>query len=220
MSLAPRLFMSKERRYETDTWYLCLSENSQIYEDCVVKSLVHVKNFITSAAHETIHATIVNTSTGAHTRIMAERHTDYDWVTLGRWGSTYKYSTSKSTKGSRSKSECSATDRNRSLSLRSLYFPGDDFKVIHLAEILEHSSKMGGPYNPFTRNCYWFASSVYTKAKRDFSGVETLQPCHKWQGLPRFCFNLFEKKRDDAARALVEEIEWEMIHGPKSFPSP
>ncbi|KAI1464731.1 uncharacterized protein F4812DRAFT_466970 [Daldinia caldariorum] len=176
MSLVKDLFSNREHEFETTRWHSRLSKDASCYENCVVKSVIHVKSVASSLAHESLHIAIENTVTGARTRIVAERNVSNDLVVLGRWGSTHhplgQQDSDGNTKSNGSRSVGSSTIFRPVLPLRSLKFTTDSFTVVRLAEILKQTTVVGGPWCPVGSNCYWFAATVYKSIKKQFSCVE------------------------------------------------
>ncbi|KAL5590982.1 hypothetical protein FOBRF1_014539 [Fusarium oxysporum] len=174
----PNLFEDNEKTIETQEWYSLLSESPDDYNNCVVKTLTHVKNLHSQVDHEYLQAIIEDLDTGNRTRLIAERQTGQDQVILGRWASSKSFTLSSG--GGISSSGGSSKDLP--LPLFSLTFKSDNLKVLDLAGILAKTTKIGGNYNLFTKGCYWFAITSYTALKLKFSGFEERLYFWGWRG--------------------------------------
>ncbi|KAI1808475.1 hypothetical protein F4811DRAFT_548863 [Daldinia bambusicola] len=214
MSWVKDLFSNREHELRTSSWYSRISKDAPSYENCVVKSVTHVKSVACSLAHESLHIAIENTATGARTRIVAERNISGDWVVLGRWGSTYhplgERGSAGNTKSSGGRSVGSSIVFRSVLPLRSLKFTTDNFKVIQLAEILKQTTVTGGPWSPVEKNCYWFASTVYKSIKQKLSCVETQFNFYVWRHFPRLYLKFFLWNYKKTAKEFEQNIknEW------------
>lgn len=176
----PNLFEDKEKTIQTQEWYSLLSASPDTYQNCIVRTLTHVKNLRSSVVHEYLQVIIEDTDSGIRTRLIAERQTAQDQVILGRWPA--KQSSSFALLSSSSGST-SGPSGDLPLPLFSLTFKTNDFKVLHLAKILAEITNAGGPYNLVTgKHCYWFAITAYTCLKMAFSCLEEPWYFWNWRG--------------------------------------
>ncbi|KAL7934428.1 ankyrin repeat-containing domain protein [Trichoderma chlorosporum] len=78
MSSVRNIFENTERTVSTATWDKELSENPNAYDKFVVKTLTHVKNLSSGAAHEYLQIIIERIDNGERTRLIAERQVNQD----------------------------------------------------------------------------------------------------------------------------------------------
>ncbi|TEY57641.1 hypothetical protein BOTCAL_0210g00020 [Botryotinia calthae] len=176
----PYLFEDNEKTFQTQEWYSLLSQSADVYKNCVVKTVTHVKNLRSKVVHEYLQAIIEDVDTGNRTRLIAERQTNQDQVILGRWASKKSFGVLGSSSSSSSSSSSPSGDLP--LPLFSITFDSPSFKVLDLAGILAKTTEIGGNYNLFTKNCYWFAYTAYTALKLKFGGLEEQWHFSKWRG--------------------------------------
>lgn len=163
----PNLFEDKEKTIQTQEWYSLLSQSPQEYQNCVVKTLTHVKNLRSKVVHEYLQAIIEDLDTGTRTRLIAERQVAQDQIILGRWAS---------------KKSSSGPSGDLPLPLFSVSFDSNNFKVLDLAGILAHTTEIGGKYNLLTKSCSWFALTACMALKYKFNGREERWYFWKWRG--------------------------------------
>jgi hypothetical protein len=173
----PNLFEYKEKTIQTQEWYSLLSQSPEKYQNCVVKTLTHVKSLRSKVVHEYLQAIIEDLDTGTRTRLIAERQVAQDQVILGRWASKKSFGLLRS-----SSSSSSGPSSDLPLPLFSVSLDSNNFRVLDLAGILAHTTKIGGKYNLLTKNCYWFALTAYMALKYKFNGREERWYFWKWRG--------------------------------------
>ncbi|KAF5679583.1 hypothetical protein FHETE_748 [Fusarium heterosporum] len=172
----PNLFENNEKTIQTEEWHSLLSQSADDYENCVVKTITHVRDLRSLVVHEYLQAIIEDLETGERTRLIAERQTGQDQVILGRWRSKKPFSLLSSSSSSRDFS------KDLSLPLFSIKFDSNNLKVLDLARILSETTKIGGNYSPYAKNCYWFAITAYKALQLKFSGAEERWYFWKWRG--------------------------------------
>ncbi|KAM0312714.1 hypothetical protein ACHAO8_006122 [Botrytis cinerea] len=201
----PYLFEDNEKTFQTQEWYSLLSQSADVYKNCVVKTITHVKNLRSKVVHEYLQAIIEDVDTGNRTRLIAERQTKQDQVILGRWASKKSFELLSS-----SSSSSSNPSGNLPLPLFSITFDSPSFKVLDLAGILAKTTEIGGSYNLLTKNCYWFAYTAYTALKLKFNGLEEHWHFWKWRG----SLILFKGKAGGKAGEFQVEIDSRMRWAP------
>ncbi|KAM0282414.1 hypothetical protein ACHAO9_010203 [Fusarium lateritium] len=165
----PNLFEDTEKPIQTEEWYSLLSQSADDYENCVVKTLTHVKNLRSRVIHEYLQATVEDQDTGNRTCLIAERQNGQDQVILGRRDSSLALLSS------------SSMSRDLPLPLYSITFESN-LKVLDLAGILAETTKIGEKYDLITKNCYWFAITAYQALKLKYNGTEEHCFFWKWRG--------------------------------------
>ncbi|ATZ50257.1 hypothetical protein BCIN_05g06250 [Botrytis cinerea B05.10] len=201
----PYLFEDNEKTFQTQEWCFLLSQSADVYKNCVVKTITHVKNLRSKVVHEYLQAIIEDVDTGNRTRLIAERQTKQDQVILGRWASKKSFELLSS-----SSSSSSSPSGDLPLPLFSITFDSPSFKVLDLAGILAKTTEIGGSYNLLTKNCYWFAYTAYTALKLKFNGLEEHWHFWKWRG----SLILFKGKAGGKAGEFQVEIDSRMRWAP------
>ncbi|KAH0593319.1 hypothetical protein MHUMG1_09041 [Metarhizium humberi] len=208
MPRIPYLFEDQEQVIQTETWRSYLWSNARTYQHCVVKSLTHVKNLHSELVHEYLQVIVEDTSTGIRTRLLAEREREQDQVIIGRWVSMHRKSALPYTSKSGLRSTRNAQPDNLPLPLYSLKFTGNKFNVIYLADILKNTTIAGGHYHLLSKNCYWFARTVYDTIPKLFSCVEKPWTFARWRGL----FILFKKRAESTASEFEAQTKKSMVY--------
>ncbi|PYI11428.1 hypothetical protein BO78DRAFT_382704 [Aspergillus sclerotiicarbonarius CBS 121057] len=194
------VFENDEKDFPTQTWYSNLAANANIYENCYVERITHVKNLRSEVLHEYIQVIVVDAASDTRTRLITERQVEGDRVIVGRSGWSFSSSLSSSSGffsfvgrlfSLSSSSISNSNDVNDlPLPLYSLTFKAKSFNIVDLARLLSVVSEMGGYYNALSTNCYWYATKMYKLAKRSFQVIEEKEWKFKdWRGsIPKIVF--------------------------------
>lgn len=170
---------------EVRAWGNEICGNPYIDKNCFVRRFTHVKNVASNLLHEYLNVIVVDESTNEWTRLIIERQTNQDQVTIGRWGAIKNYDEKwkpqdcfyqsyTSSSGSNYGSSGKVEDLPLPLITRS--FEKGCFKLRNLAIMLETYHKQHPHYNLFWWNCYWYSRSI-------FDGVSALKLSfvdHEW----------------------------------------
>jgi hypothetical protein len=190
MAALPNLFDNKgETIIPTIAWHSLLSQNQGAYDDCVVRTLTHVKNLRSRVTHEYLQVIVekveveVEESKRNRTRLIAERQTEQDQVIIGRrdWRAT---SSSGYSTWFISRSSSGGQVGDLPLPLYSLKFDSGVLRVRDLVCILKLATDKGGKYSFLKYNCYWFARDVFESLKLKFRCIEERWRWSSWRGWP------------------------------------
>jgi hypothetical protein len=151
------LFTDEERIYKTQDWFDELSKQPELYQKCSIVNFTRVKNLDSDYKHEYVQFIVEDSTTGDRARVYAERANE-EWVDV--------VSVGRAELGFNKWPEMP-------LPLTSLVFeqskrPG----VIQMAEIFKSITIVGGYYNLWGNNCFWFASTAYSVVKSAFPATE------------------------------------------------
>lgn len=138
-------------------WYESIISNKEVYGNCFVPSFTRVKNLGSKYMHEYCQFIVEDRSTGERGRVYAERMNEkaIDVVTIGR-----------DEKASRKQDELP-------LPLTSVAFD-DKAKqpsLFEVATVINSVSVVGGKYNFYDKNCFWFAFTTFDTVRLAFSGT-------------------------------------------------
>lgn len=154
----PLVFGSGGLKYvQVGTWHQDLVANSQVYANCFVPTLTRVKNLGSKYMHEYCQFIVEDRTTGDRGRVYVERMNDQvvDVVTIGR-----------DEKSPRSWDVLP-------LPLTSLAFDDKTKQpsLIDVAKIIASVSVVGGKYQFYDRNCFWFAFTAFDTMRLAFPGT-------------------------------------------------
>lgn len=137
-------------------WYEALLSGKDTYASCFVASFTRVKNLGSKYMHEYCQFIVEDRSTGDRARIYAERANEavIDIITLGR-----------DEKVPRGWDELP-------LPLTSIAFDNQATQpsLIDVAKILYSVSVVGGKYQFYDKNCFWYAYTTFDAVKLAFTG--------------------------------------------------
>lgn len=188
MSPIPHLFVNKQDVIQTEKWESLLLANKDAYKNCVVKSITHVKDVHNTWYHEYLQILIEQTSTGARTRIIAERQQAQDQIIIGRWKWAAKSLASLGCISSSSSGNSlgdTASGVDLPLPLYTIYLQDNSLGVLDLANVLAGTTKEHRNYDFASYNCYWFAEASYWAVQKKWKYVEkTWQYSHLRHKLP------------------------------------
>ena len=153
----PLVFGSGKLDYtNVSPWYEAIIANKTVYADCYVPSLTRVKNLGSKYMHEYIQFIVEDRSTGERARVYTERMNEknVDVITTGRDDKTPR------------KDELP-------LPLTSIAFEGKikQPSLLDVAKVLSSVSVVGGKYNFYGNNCFWFAFTAFDTVRLAFSGT-------------------------------------------------
>ncbi|OCK85341.1 hypothetical protein K432DRAFT_400314 [Lepidopterella palustris CBS 459.81] len=151
------LFTESEEHYKTQAWYEELRKDESAYQDCFITTFTRVKNLASDYKHEYVQFIVEDRKSGDRARVYAERANEdiVDYVTVGRTEVGFK------------------KWPELPLPLTSLVFPKEKQpKVMEIAKILSSITVVGGGYNYYDHNCFWFANTAYKVVKAAFKATE------------------------------------------------
>ena len=151
------LFTDKQAVYKTEHWSEKLHENPELYEHCSLVNFTRVKNLDSDYKHEYVQFIVEDSDTKERARVYAERANDkwVDIVTVGRVEAGFDQWP------------------ELPLPLTSLIFDkATRPSVLRISEILGAITTVGGGYNLYGNNCFWFAATAYKVVKATFAASE------------------------------------------------
>lgn len=154
----PLVFGSgKANSSRVQAWYANLLDKKEAYTNCYVRTFTRVKNLGSKYMHEYCQFIVEDRSSGERARVYAERmnEKDIDVITIGR-----------DEKAPKNWVELP-------LPLTSVSFEKSDQQpgLLDVAKRLSCVSVVGGRYNFYDKNCFWFAFTAFDTVRLEFPGT-------------------------------------------------
>lgn len=154
----PLLYNDGKLKYiRVQDWYNDLLSSKASYAQCFIVSFTRVKNLGSKYMHEYVQFIVEDRSSGDRMRVYAERmnEQDVDMVSIGR-----------DEKEPRKWDELPLPLTSMSWSEKK-----DQPGLLDVAKILNSTSVVGGGYNFYDKNCFWFAFTTFDVVQLAFKGT-------------------------------------------------
>ena len=133
-----------------------LNKHVDVYKNCDVICISHVKNLESAFLHEYLHVVIRDAAGARWRRLLAERQNDKDQVIIGLWPWTPLGTLTKGLGGG----AVAADDGLLPLIMRNITIKSG-LPLSKVASVLVEVNKQAPKYNVVTKNCFWYAASVF-----------------------------------------------------------
>ena len=141
-----------------------LNKHADVYNGCDVLCISHVKNLKSNVLHEYLHIIIRDAARARWRRLLAERQSEQDQVIIGFWPWT---ALAMLPRGSSSSSSASSrsTDLLPLIMQNITVHPSSQLWLKDVARVLVEVNREAPSYNVFSKNCFWYADSVFKLLK-------------------------------------------------------